>query len=135
MKKCSCWVLVLSAFLFWAGIAFAQAYDIKVMTPQVKAALDARKERFGELKELKAQGLIGENNRGYVEVLGEGLVSSDMVKAENADRKIVYKTIVTQNELGSAALATVESVFAGVQRDKAAAGEKIQSPSGEWITK
>ena len=58
-----------------------------------------------------------------------------MVKAENADRKVIYQAIIEQNELGAGALAAVEGVFAGVQRDKATVGEKVQDAAGNWITK
>ena len=30
---------------------------------------------------------------------------------------------------------TVESVFAGVQRDKASPGDQVQTAEGDWITK
>ena len=132
MKKLLCSVVMV---LSLAGVALAQGYDIKTITPAVKAAIDARKARFSELKALKAQGLVGENNRGYVEVLGGGAEAKALVNAENANRKMVYQAIVEQNELGAGALSTVEGVFAGVQRGKAVAGEKIQDPSGNWITK
>jgi uncharacterized protein YdbL (DUF1318 family) len=131
MKKFLCCVVML---LSLSSTALAQ-YDIKTMTPEVKAALEARKGRFSELKALKAKGLVGENNRGYVEAIGGGADVKAVVNAENADRKAVYQAIVEQNELGDGVLATVEGVFAGVQRDKAAAGEKIQEPSGSWVTK
>ena len=112
-----------------------QTYDIKEMTPQVKAALDSRKDRFNELKSLKASGAVGENNRGYVEALSGDASVEALVAAENKDRKMIYQTIVEQNGLPPSALATVEAVFAQVQRDKAAAGDKIQDENGRWITK
>ena len=116
-----------------AATASAQAtYDIKEMTPVVKSALDGRKARFADLKALKTQGVIGENNRGYVQALGGDKSAKALVAAENKDRKQVYEAIVEQNKLGSGALATVEAVFAGVQRDKAEPGEKVQDASGRW---
>jgi uncharacterized protein YdbL (DUF1318 family) len=133
MKKFMAAVLMM-AVLGVGSMAYA-AYDIKTMTPQVKAALEGRKERFSSLKQLKAQGAVGENNRGYVEVLGGNSSAKALVSAENADRKAIYEAIVEQNELGSGALATVEAVFAGVQRDKAESGEQVQSPSGKWSSK
>ena len=132
MKKVLCSVVMALSLV---SAAFAQAYDIKTMTPEVKAALQARKERFSDLKALKTKGVVGENDHGYVQALGGGADVKELVNAENANRKAVYQAIVEQNELGDAALATVESVFAGVQRDKAVAGEKIQEPSGTWVTK
>ena len=132
MKKFLCSIVLVLSLV---SAAFAQAYDIKTMTPEVKAALQARKERFSDLKALKAKGVVGENNHGYVQALGGGADVKAIVSAENADRKAVYQAIVEQNQLGDGALATVEGVFAGVQRDKAVAGEKIQEPSGTWVTK
>lgn len=129
---------MISVFLLLSvcGMAFAQAsYDIKEMTPAVTAALEARKARFAELKALKMQGVVGENNRGYVEALGPDASAASLVSAENKDRKAVYLAIVEQNGLGAGALNTVENVFAGVQRNKASAGEKVQDEAGNWMTK
>lgn len=133
MRKFVLLVLFLTAL---CGGACAQgAYDIKDMTPEVKYALEARKARFGELKALKVQAFVGETNRGYVEALGDGKYVMELVEAENKDRKFIYQTIVEQNGLGQDALATVEGVFAGVQRDKASPGDKVQDASGNWASK
>lgn len=115
--------------------AFAQSYDIKEMTPAVTSALEARKARFSELKTLKAEGIVGETNQGYVEALGGDKATAKLVAMENKDRRAIYEAIVTQNDLGASALVTVEGVFAKVQRDKANAGEKVQDASGNWISK
>ncbi len=115
--------------------AWAASYDIKEMTPEVKAALDGRRSRFDELKSLKAQGAIGENNKGYVEVLKSEGAAQSVADAENRDRRFIYTTIVAQNGLPEGALGTVETVFAQVQRDKAGAGDKIQDASGQWTAK
>ena len=125
--------LMLVAF---SATAWAQAtYDIKEMTPAVKAALESRRARFENLKALKAQRFIGENNQGYVQVLTGGPATKEIADAENADRSLIYRTIVKQNDLPSKALKTVEEVFAGVQRDKAASGDQIQTPEGDWVAK
>ncbi|MBF0121929.1 MAG: YdbL family protein [Candidatus Omnitrophica bacterium] len=117
------------------GAVFAQSYDIKEMTPAVKSALEGRKARFSELKALKSQGLVGETNRGYVQVFGGDSTVKNLVASENKDRKAVYLAIIDQNNLGAGALDAVENVFAGVQRDKASSGDKIQDESGEWGVK
>ena len=122
--------------LMTSGLVMASgAYDLREVTPQVQSALDARRSRFDELKTLKTQGVVGENNRGYVEVVGEGSQAKALVDAENVNRALIYQAIVEQNNLGKDALATVEGVFAGVQREKASPGEKIQDVSGTWVTK
>jgi uncharacterized protein len=131
MKKTLLATLV--ALILSVPSILAATYDIKEMTPEVKAALDGRRGRFDELKALKAQGAIGENNKGYVEALkSEG---QSVVDAENRDRRFIYTTIVAQNGLPADALSTVEAVFAQVQRDKASSGDKIQDASGSWTTK
>lgn len=109
-------------------------YQIKQMTPEVSAALESRKSRYESLRELKSSGIIGENNKGYVEVLNDNGSAQSIVDAENKDRKTIYETIAKQNGL-EGALATIEKVFAQVQRDKASAGDKIQQEDGSWTTK
>lgn len=130
MKK---WLGILSICCLAVSAVLANSkYDLQELTPAVKASLDARKARFSELKELKKQGVVGENNQGYVEALGGDARVKEVVRAENADRKKIYQAIVEQNELGPDALPTVEEVFAKIQREKAEAGEKVQDPSGKW---
>ncbi len=123
---------ILFCFSVLTPVLHAAAYDIKEMTPAVQNALSGRQGRYDELKLLKAQGTVGENNQGYVEALsGDG----SAVAAENADRRVIYSAIVEQNGLGGQGLAQVQKVFAEVQRDKASSGESIQLPSGEWTKK
>lgn len=126
-------VLVMTVTAF--GSVYAASYDIKEMTPQVKSALDARRARFETLTALKAEGKIGENNTGYVEVLVPGSGVEEVVKPENIDRETIYKAIVSQNGLPADQSSVVEKVFAQVQRDKAAAGDSIQDESGQWVKK
>lgn len=117
------------------SVTWAQGkYSIKEMTPAVQKALDGRKERFSQVRSLKASGSIGENNQGYVEVIGGDSDVSVIVSQENKDRKIIYQTIAQQNGL-EGALSTIEAAFAEVQRDKAEVGDKIQSEDGRWISK
>ena len=124
--------LITAGFIYQAA---AQAkYSIKSMTPEVEAALDGRRNRFDQLNELKTKGLVGENNKGYVEALSEDKDAKVLAKAENADRKVIYATIADQNGL-TEAIETIEKVFAQVQRDKAEAGQKVQTEDGEWVTK
>ncbi|MBP9854018.1 MAG: YdbL family protein [Candidatus Omnitrophica bacterium] len=115
-------------------ISSAAEYNIKQMTPGVTAALESRRARYDQLQDYKKQGLIGENNQGYVTVLkAQGDVAS-IVDSENTDRKVIYETIAEQNEL-SGAVNTIEKVFARVQRDKAQSGDKIQLENGNWVSK
>lgn len=130
-------VMFLGSVLFFscAVSAVAQEYSIKQMTPEISRALENRRDRYDRLEELKKEGAVGENNRGYVEVLAGGRQAAPLVETENKDRKVIYQAIAEQNALGANALTTVEKVFAQVQHEKAAPGTKVQTEDGRWITK
>ena len=137
MKRKILWIICVALVSNSAIVhqAYADAkYSIKQMTPQVEAALQNRRDRYDKLAELKQKGSIGENNQGYVELLGTDEAAKALVEAENQDRKIIYQTIAAQNDLKDE-IATIEKVFAQVQRDKAQSGDRIQDEDGHWITK
>jgi uncharacterized protein YdbL (DUF1318 family) len=118
-----------------AQYACAEAkYSIKQMTPEVQSALNNRRDRFEQLRQLKHAGAVGENNHGYVEVLNKEGDAQSLASAENNDRRVIYQTIAEQNGL-QGALDTIETVFAQVQRDKADSGDKIQDSNGQWSVK
>jgi uncharacterized protein YdbL (DUF1318 family) len=116
-------------------LAFSATYDIKEMTPEIKAALDNRRDRFEQLRAYKEKGVIGENNRGYVELLTDDPEAKSLVEAENKDRRLIYKTILQQNNLADSELGKVEAAFAQVQKEKANPGDKIEDADGNWMTK
>ncbi len=89
-------------------------------------------ERLPTIRELKAKGLVGENNKGYLEFVGSKKEKADVVKAENKDRKKVYGAIAKQQGT------TVELV--GKHRaiqiaKKAKSGELLQDADGKWYSK
>lgn len=112
----------------------AEKYTIKEMTPEVMSALENRRSRYDELAELKQQGKVGENNRGYVEAFSDAGDVQKLVDAENRDRKIIYQTIAEQNNLREA-IGTIERIFAQTQRDNAEPGGRIQTEDGRWTVK
>ncbi len=136
MRNSKIWgMLVILAIGLTPLPAGAEAkYSLKEMTPEVGAALDARRARFDNLADLKSKGMAGEDNRGYVKALVSAPEVEAVVDAENNDRKLVYTTIAQQNDLAGE-MATIEKVFAEVQRDKAKPGEKVQDDNGQWVTK
>jgi uncharacterized protein YdbL (DUF1318 family) len=125
---------VFLALLIMVSSCFASQYAIKEMTPSVNRALKGRQARYAELQTLKRAGAVGENNRGYVTSLGGGS-SGAVVSAENADREVIYRTLVDQNSLGANGMREVEKAFAEVQAEKAAPGEMVQSAAGDWQAK
>ena len=89
-------------------------------------------DRLPVIKALKDQGLVGENNKGYLEFIGKKKEQENVVAAENSDRKQVYEAIAKQQST------TVEVVgkHRAVQiADKAQAGEWLQDANGKWYQK
>ena len=125
-------LLGIFTFLCFAAVSEAAQYDIKQMTPEVEKAIANRQARYSELQGLKAEGSVGENNKGYAEALGDSSSAKSIASAENEDRKVIYRTIAEQNNLGAEGLALIETVFAEVQHEKARAGDPVQDASGAW---
>jgi len=89
-------------------------------------------ERLPVIKELKAKGIIGENNRGYLEFTGTNRKKNDVVTAENNDRGATYRDIAKSQG------ATVD--FVGMRRakqitERASKGEWLQDEQGKWYKK
>jgi hypothetical protein len=105
------------------------------LSPEVMEAVNSRRERVGQLKTAKGQGLIGEDNQGHVVVLGGGDEVRALAEQENRDRETIYQAQVKEKGLPADAIATIRAAFAEEQRDRADPGEQIQTSSGEWQTK
>jgi len=121
--------------MLMAPKAFAISYDLKHVTPEIQKAIKNRQARYDQVQEFKAKGLLGENRVGFVEVLGASAEAGTLAKTENADRGVIYRAVVEQNNLGPAGLVQVQEAFAVVQRERANKGDPIQLPSGEWVKK
>ena len=90
------------------------------------------KERLPVIVELKGRGIIGENNAGLLEFIGNNREGAEIVSAENEDRLKVYKTIAQQQET------TVEKVARRRAKqivEKADPGEWLQNEAGKWYQK
>jgi len=114
--------LLLSIILITGASAFAGSEKIKARM----------KERLPVIKALKAEGVIGENNIGNLEFIGNNKAKEDVVNAENSDREKVYSAIAKQQGT------TVDLV--GKRRatqiaKKAKSGQWIQDQNGKWYQK
>lgn len=90
--------------------------------------------RVGQIDQLKKAKVVGENNKGYLEFVGDQQTDAQtqLVTLENTDRQAVYRLIAEKS--GSNFLAV------GVQRaeqirNQSAGGVMVQMPSGDWVTK
>ncbi len=89
-------------------------------------------KRLPEIKALKDQGVVGENNKGFLEFVGKQKTKADVVQAENNDRKQVYRAIAKQQGT------TVELVgkHRAVQiAKKARPKEWLQDANDKWYQK
>ncbi len=112
--------------VFVLGILITNAYPA---SKEIKQRMIAR---LPVIKALKGQGIVGENNKGYLEFVGQKKEKEEVVTAENKDRKLVYGAIAKQQGT------TVEVV--GQHRvvqiaNKAQPGEWLQDANGKWYQK
>lgn len=90
------------------------------------------KERLPKIIELKNEGIIGENNQGYLEFIGAEKKMEPLVRAENRDRQLVYEKIAERENT------TVEKVGRrrAIQlRELAGPGHWLQDGNGNWYKK
>ena len=90
------------------------------------------KERLPVIVDLKSRGVIGENNAGLLEFIGNNREGAEIVSAENEDRLKVYEAIAKQQDT------TVDKVArrrAKQIEEKADPGEWLQNDAGEWYQK
>ncbi len=118
LTKILAWVLIGA---FAAGIA-AFADDIKARM----------KDRLPAINALKSQGIVGENNEGYLQFVGDNKAKADIVAAENKDRQTVYEAIAKQQ--GTTAELVGKRRALQIAK-KAAGGEWVQDTAGNWIKK
>ena len=101
--------------------------------PALSSDIKARmKARLPAIKALKASGVIGENNNGYLQFLSGKTADSSVVEAENQDRRKVYEFIARQQKT---TIAVVAKQRARTIRNNASAGEWIQTEDGKWRQK
>ena len=106
-----------------------------LITPAAQAGSvkERMKARAPAILNLKAQGLVGENNQGYLEVRGAGGGNAAaLVEAENEDRRLVYKAIAAKT---GGSVEQVGQRAAARRAEVAGGGEWIQKPGGEWFQK
>ncbi len=90
------------------------------------------RERLPILVDLKARGVVGENNQGFLELLKGQTEKQNVVAAENQDRKTIYAQIAKKTG--------TEIQVVGQRRaiqiaEKAGPGEWLQDGSGNWRQK
>jgi uncharacterized protein YdbL (DUF1318 family) len=123
-------------------LAAAQAININVQTPAIRKLVASRKQRYASLAPLFAQGALGENNRGLLDMrslealsLKDKASAKTLLEQENRDRQQLYREIAIANNLPADKLGEIASIFAQVHRQEARGGWWIQDASGNWKKK
>jgi len=109
-------------FILFFMATFVQGDDIK----------SRMRKRLPQIVKLKNQGIIGENNQGLLELRSANKSGAGIVNAENSDRQKVYNAIAKQQGVNAA---LVGQKRAQQIRGKAAKGEWLQKPDGQWYKK
>lgn len=120
--------------------AHAQAADLNVSTPAIRALVSAMEGRNGQLSQYYASGAVGPTADGMVEVrdqnaipLAERNAVKKLVADENADRASLYEEIAKANGNPSW-VADIRNTFGRRWIDKAQAGWWYKD-SGGWKQK
>jgi len=112
--------------VFILGLLITDSYS---SAAEIKQRMLAR---LPVIQALKDKGIVGENNKGYLEFTGQNKEKEDVVEAENNDRKQVYGAIAKQQ---STTVELVGKHRAAQIAEKAQPGEWLQDANGKWYKK
>jgi len=115
--------------LILAVISLASLSVAVFAQDDIKQRMIDRKPTIDKMKE---KGVIGENNKGYLEFVGNARESEDVINAENADRRTVYQAIAKKN---NESIEVVQKGRAVQIAERAKAGEWLQDENGKWHKK
>ena len=74
-------------------LLFLTTFFLSVSIVQSASIKERMAARIPTINELKNKGVIGENNKGFLEFRGKKQPQKDVVNAENGDRKKIYQAI------------------------------------------
>ncbi len=124
------------ASLDFTSSVYAQDSQFDDATMQ---AIKGRQERRDQIVSWGEQGIIGENNNGYVELYAQTGLSdqqiedlNQLIDLENKDRSVIYETLAKQQ---GTSVEEVGKVYSITLQKNAPSGMPIQSTSGEWAVK
>jgi uncharacterized protein YdbL (DUF1318 family) len=121
IKQWALWlILVIAAVLTVAGSLPAQGIKERM------------KDRLPVIAELKKQGIVGEDNQGYLAFVGDVKTHETLIEQENQDRQTIYAQIAAQQ---NTSISVVEKNRALQLAERAAPGTYVQNPDGTWVKK
>ncbi len=112
--------LLLGTLVVLVGAAWGQ---------DIKARMHGR---LPAIKALKAAGIVGENNQGYLAVLKQAGDKKALIDAENQDRRMVYEAIAKQQKTTPDLVGRRRAMQIA---EKADPGTMVQDAKGNWVRK
>ena len=114
----------------------------EISNPAIRKIIESRGQRAPALRQLKNQGVVGENNQALVEVrqldalaLQERAAAQKLIKEENEDRQRMFKEIAAATGTDLSQLPQIQSTYAETLRQKAKSGDWVQMANGTWQQK
>ena len=131
------------ASLFGAPVHAQDVLSPEVSNPAIRRIIDSRAGRLDEIDSFKSDGVIGENNRGLLEIRSLDAVSDlraratvqRLVKDENADREQLYREIASATGVDPGQIPRIQETYAATIRSQSRPGAWIQMPDGSWRQK
>lgn len=116
------------------------AYAQEGLSQEVEQAALRRKDRYVELSSLQSKGIVGENGAGLLEIRNSSAASlsvQELVKLENNDRMIIYRSIAQKN---NTSLKEIQKLYAKRLQNDAPSGTPIEilnqaTGASEWTVK
>jgi uncharacterized protein YdbL (DUF1318 family) len=111
---------------------------INTRSPEVVKAGQSRRERRPALREWKNRGCIGETNQGTLVARpgdGCGPEVAALIRAENADRQVIYEAFMKDNSIPAADRPRVQNAFAKARQERSRPNDWIQLEDGQWVRK
>lgn len=117
-------ITLLILALFSTGVASAQNLDA------IRAEMA---KRLPQVENLWRQGLVGENNEGYLSARGQlSEEQKKLIDAENTDRRQVYAAIARSTGSNPDAVGKQRAIQIAT---RAASGLWLQNERGDWYKK
>ena len=111
------YVLLIVCLIFSSQLAFAAGIK------------DRMKQRLPVIADLKAKGIIGEDNQGYLGFVTSEKPHQGVIAAENKDREMIYMHFAKQQKT---TVNVVEKIQANRKAERTKTGEFFQNQDGSW---
>jgi len=116
--------------LFVISVTLLSVINSVAGSSDIKARMDSR---LPIIVELQKNGIVGENNKGFLEFVPNATKEKvDIIAEENNDRSKVYSAIAEREKISAQ---EVGKLRAKSIAQRAKPGEWLQDPSGKWYKK